>query len=178
MSKTIFRRAIAVCTIFTLSFSLFSAEINLSDLQVTEKQEVSMTMSGTHKSSSTWLSTRNLAWGTMALLGATALTGREQKVNPLHLSLASLSAMSYGFFMQKYCSESHGVKDSPYKWASYSKWLHIPAMLILPIAGAMAQRQFAKGGHSATGFASLHKPSALASVVGMALTTLSLTFEF
>ncbi|MBT7670436.1 MAG: hypothetical protein HN623_12685, partial [Bdellovibrionales bacterium] len=101
-----FKRVITVCAIFSLSFNLLSAEVTLSDLQIAEQQEVSVGLAAPQKTS-TLLSTKNLAWGTMALLGAAALTGREQKVNPIHISLASLSAMSYGFFMNSYCSTTY-----------------------------------------------------------------------
>ncbi len=132
----------------------------------------------TSSNSNSIYSTRNLAWGTIALMGATALTGRELKVTPIHISLASLSMMSYGFFMNSYLNDSKMGKKKGYKYASYSKWLHIPAMILLPVAGAIAQRQFSKGKTKAEGFGVIHKPAALAALVGMGLTTLSLSFQF
>lgn len=121
------------------------------------------------------LSTTNLAWSTLTLLGATALTGREKKAHPIHTSLAGLTGISYGMFLNSYLNDEKAQEN---KYASYSKWLHIPAMIILPIAGSMALRDYDRGEKDAQGFAKLHKPAALASVLGMALATFSLQFNF
>ena len=120
-------------------------------------------------------STKNLAWGTMTLLGATALTAQEKKASSAHLALASLSMFSYGAFLNSYFTNSNSKK---YAVAYYTKWIQIPAMFVLPVAGAIALKQFEKGKNKATGFGAIHKPSALVSLIGMGLTTLSLTFEF
>ncbi len=120
-------------------------------------------------------STRNLAWGTMALLGATALTAQEKKASSTHLALSAISMMSYGAFLNSYFTNPSRDK---YVIASYTKWVQIPAMVVLPIAGAVALKQFEKGKNKATGIGVAHKPAALISLVGMGLTTLSLTFEF
>jgi len=175
------KRIILAALIFS-SFNLaFADNLKLADLKVKNSIDMHRSMTS-QKSEQTFFTTKTLAWTTVALLGATALTGRERKVNPIHVSLASLSLLSYGAFIHSYftnqeVSGTDGRKT--YRTASYSKWLHIPAMLVLPIAGAIAQRQYEKKGQtSATGFAKLHKPAALAAVAGMALSTLSLTFEF
>lgn len=175
-----FLRLIVISTLILSATNSNADEFKMSDLTVTKASATEPVLSEIKKNRGIF-STRNLAWGTMTLLGATALTGREKKVHPEHISLASLSMLSYGVFLHSYFNNEEVSGDSGrqnYKWASYANWLHIPAMLILPVAGAIAQRQYDKGKNSATGFASLHKPSALASLIGMGLATLSLTFEF
>lgn len=175
------KRYLVLCLLSSITFSsVYAAEVKLSDLQVKDKVDITADVKTSHNTYSLF-STKNLAWTTLAFLAATGLTAKEKDASDTHIALAGLTFMSYGAFLNSYLTNSSYNSEEgrhKYKWASYSKWIHIPAMIILPIAGAIAQSQFDRGENSASGFASLHKPSALAAVVGMTLTTFSLTFEF
>ncbi|MBT3982343.1 MAG: hypothetical protein HOE90_13375 [Bacteriovoracaceae bacterium] len=161
--------------VFCFSGNVFSSELEFKNLQLnpTTAQSRNIASSG---SSSGIFSTTNLAWTTMTFIAATALTGKEKTATSTHLSLASLAGLSYGAFIHSYFNDDEAKSHTVAGW---SKWFHIPAMVLLPIAGAVAQRQFdKKGKNSASGIGSIHKPAALAAVVAMSLTALSLTFEF
>lgn len=169
---------ILLTVLIFVSSALYANDITLADLRI-DGSNVNRTVASEQERNC--FSTRNLAWMTMALLGATGLTGQEKDASTTHTALASLTAMSYGAFLNSYMKDPVYTSvegQAKYKWASYSKWLHIPSMIMLPVAGILAQRQFQQGDNSAHGFAATHKPAALASVVSMALATLSLTFEF
>ncbi|MCB9091220.1 MAG: hypothetical protein H6621_10730 [Halobacteriovoraceae bacterium] len=159
-----------------LSTIAYADNLTLRDFSLKANEEINQTSAMEIKETGI-MTTKNLAWTTVALLTATAFTGREKKANPIHMSLAGLSFMSYGMFLNSYL-KSNQYNSRTYKWASYSKWVHIPAMIILPIAGAMALRDFDRGKNEAEGFGKFHKPAAAASVISMAVATLSLTFEF
>lgn len=167
-------KLIKTMTILMLSFSVFATDLKLQDLSVGSNAGVN-SRTPNAEGSTKFLTTTKLAWSTLTLLGATALTGREKKAHPIHTSLAGLTGISYGMFLNSYLNDENAQAN---KYASASKWIHIPAMIILPVAGSMALRDFDRGEKDAQGFAKLHKPAALASVLGMALATLSLQFEF
>ena len=172
--KKLFTMILVLC--FTLTAG--AGEVKLSDLKVGNTQDLERIPAAKKGS---FFSTRNLAWMTGVLVGATALTGREGKVHPVHTSLAGLAGMSYGAFLHSYFTDEDLHTDEGhknYKYTHWSKWLHIPAMIILPVAGSMAMRDFDKGKTEAEGFGKLHKPAALAAGIGLAVATFGLTFEF
>ena len=171
-------------SILTLCLLLFSTSVISSELTVdqlaidgTTDYQRSFASGAESQKDVPWLKSRRFwAWTTMAFLGATALTGREMKVNPTHKAVSMFAMMSYGAYAYSdMVSDESGPGN---KWSNAARWLHIPAMLLLPVAGTIAERQFSKGEHSATGIGATHKPAALAAVLGMALSTLSLTWDF
>lgn len=164
-----------ICLMIMIVSTATANTISMNDFRQDQPTQVDSNRYPSSMSETKILSTTNLAWSTLTLLGATALTGREKKAHPVHTSLAGLSGISYGMFLNSYLNDQKAQEN---KYASYSKWLHIPAMIILPIAGSMALRDYDRGEKDAQGFAKLHKPAALASVLGMALATFSLQFNF
>ena len=123
------------------------------------------------------------AWAAVGLMGATLLTGPEDKHDSTHKWLgissgvAYLSSASLAYFAPR---EKDSKQSENILIHKKLIWIHAPAMLLTVIAGIKAHSQH-KNGEKLDTFAKLHAPFAAIAAVSFgvaALTSMDWTLNF
>lgn len=122
-------------------------------------------------------------WGLMALGGMalSVLSGGEGSTPPEHpwfagatLGLYSVSAY---YALAAPDRPLGGKSRGQVEWHKWLAWVHVPGMILAPIAGYMAAQKIEKN-EKLTGLAEQHKNIAGITAAAFALSVVTVTFEF
>jgi hypothetical protein len=121
-------------------------------------------------------------WGLAALagMGLSLLSGGEGDLPPEHpwvsgITLGLYSVSAYYALMAP--ERTMGPGKGQIEWHKWLAWVHLPGMILAPIAGYMAAKKF-DNNEKLDGLSKQHKNIAGATAVAFALSVISVTFEF
>ncbi len=121
-------------------------------------------------------------WGLIATgaMGLALLSGGEGNLPPEHAYFAGLAAVSYGAsaYTAWMAPTVDGMKVSGGSaWHRRLSWIHVPGMILTPLLGYMAAQKLNKD-EKLQGLEKYHKDVAGVTAVALALSVLTVSFEF
>ncbi|MCB9025500.1 MAG: hypothetical protein H6625_04215 [Bdellovibrionaceae bacterium] len=124
-------------------------------------------------------------WGLAALagMGLTFFTaqGMDNKLPPEHPWLAGITLGLYSVSTHYALScpdrPMGGEAKGQVRWHKWLAWVHLPGMILTPIAGYLAAKKNEKG-EKLKGLAAQHKNISTITSIALALSVISVTFEF
>lgn len=124
------------------------------------------------------------ALGALATMTGAVLSAREnQQATDLHagLGIASgvlyMTAASFALLAPELNDNQEKNVSNNVKWHKRLAWIHVPALIIGPILGIIANNDY-KHGKKPGGLAKLHAPLVTAGFIAYALSASLMTFEF
>jgi len=121
-------------------------------------------------------------WGLVAAgaIGATLLTGGEGSLPPEHpffagLAVTSYAAAAYTSWMAP--ELPHGKEYGGTAWHRRLVWIHLPGMILTPVLGYLAAKKIDRG-EKLDGPEKYHKDAAYITAATLAISALTVSFEF
>lgn len=182
--KLILRWLVLITLIFNpLTYALAAdASIDLKDLGfAAEETEPSPELQKTLEERRFYLRQHQI-WGliSVAAMAAAFMSGGEGDLPPEHpyfagLAVASYSAAAYTAWMAP--ELPHGKEHGATAWHRRLVWIHLPGMILTPLFGYMAAKQIDRG-EKLSGAAKYHKDVAGITAAALAISVITVSFEF
>lgn len=120
-------------------------------------------------------------WGIVAIIGLAAAfsAAKEGELAPEHALFAGMTVASYGastYYGLK-APTLAGKKKGQTEWHKYLAWIHLPAMILTPIAGVEAAKDH-RNGKPLGSLAKQHKNLAGVAAASLGLSVALVSFEF
>ncbi|MCB0377228.1 MAG: hypothetical protein KDD33_01930 [Bdellovibrionales bacterium] len=121
-------------------------------------------------------------WGlvSVAAMGAALLSGGEGNLPPEHPFLAGLALGTYSvsaYYALAAPDRPEGASYGQLNLHRWLAWIHLPGMILTPVAGYLAAKQYEKN-EPLTGLAAQHKNIAGITAITLAISAALVTFEF
>lgn len=121
-------------------------------------------------------------WGLIALagLGLSLLSGGEGELPPEHPFIAGITGGAYAasaYYALAAPDRPPGPSYGQVNWHRWLSWVHLPGMILTPIAGYLAAQQIERG-EPLSGLAAQHKNIAGVTAATLAVSTALVAFEF
>ena len=161
-----------------LSFNLSAKDIQLKDLSISDELNYQFASSSKMVDRLHFTgATRLWAYAASAFLAGTALTGKHGDVSGAHKILSYFAVSAYTAATYAYSLEAKKPQSISRKWADRLQYIHLPAVLAIPILGVIAERQIEKG-EAISGAGKLHSKVAGLGLFTYLASTALLTYEF
>lgn len=121
-------------------------------------------------------------WGLVAVgaMAAAFLSGGEGDLPPEHPFFAGLAVASYSaaaFAALKAPELPHGKEYGGTAWHRRLVWIHLPGMILAPVLGYLAANKI-KNGEKLDGIEKYHKDVATVTAATLAISAITVSFEF
>lgn len=157
-------------------------EINLKDLGFTASDTQSDSELQKTLEERRFYLRQHQIWGliSVAAMAATLATGGEGNLPPEHPYFAGLAVASYAasaYTALRAPNLPYGKKYGGTAWHRRLMWVHLPGMLLTPILGYMAAKKIDEG-KKLDGIEKYHKDIAGVTAAALAISALTVSFEF